>query len=217
VVGPLGTFTTMGFGDRLFLWGVSASLALLVGGLLSETVATVNPQTTRIKHGIRVASGFCVTFPPLLALLAHAEIFPADAPVLSFLKIYLFIVSFAVLFGLMLLLLEPKSADPALPRLYLRLPVVGTARVCRLSVNDHYTEAYMTDGRCHRLLMRFADAMNEMDDVDGFCTHRSHWVPRVSVVSGTRRGRREFIGLRDGTEVPVSKKYRQSVVDAGYL
>ena len=58
-------------------------------------------------------------------------------------------VAFAVLFGLMLLLIEPKTGDAALPRLYARLPVTGTARVSRLSVNDHYTEAYTTDGSCH--------------------------------------------------------------------
>ena len=217
VVGPLGTFTTMGFGVRLFLWGASAGLALILGGLLSEIVATVNPQATRIKHGIWVALGFCVAFPPLLAWAAHVQIFPADAPMLGFFKIYLFIISFAVLFGLMLLLIEPKTVDAALPRLYARLPVTGTARVCRLSVSDHYTEAYMTDGGCHRLLMRFSDAVNEMDNVDGFCSHRSHWVTRASVVSGTRRGTREFIALEDGTEVPVGKTYRQSVVDAGFL
>ena len=109
----------------------------------------------------------------------------------------------------MLLLIEPKTGDAALPRLYARLPVTGTARVSRLFVNDHCSEAYTTDGSCHRLLMQFADAVNEMDNVDGFCTHRSHWVPGTSVVSGTRRGAREFIGLHDGAEVPVSKKIPQ--------
>ena len=84
VVGPLGTFTTLGFGDRLFLWGASAGLVLILGGLLSEIVASVNPEATRIKHGIWVTLGFCVAFPPLLAWAAYVEIFPADAPMLGF-------------------------------------------------------------------------------------------------------------------------------------
>ena len=90
-----------------------------------------------------------MAFPPLLAWAAYVEIFPADAPMLGFFKIYLFIIAFAVLFGLMLLRIEPKTGDAALPRLYACLPVTGTARVSRLSVNDHYTEAYTTDGSCH--------------------------------------------------------------------
>ncbi|MCO4846856.1 MAG: LytTR family transcriptional regulator [Yoonia sp.] len=217
VVGPLGTFTTMGFGERLYVWGVSCGLALILGGFLSEIVATVHPRATRIAHGAWIALGFSMVFPVLITWIGRAKILTANEPLLGYLETKFVIICFAIIFGLMLLLVGPKPEDAKLPRLYARLPKSGSARVCRLTVDDHYTKVYMNDGTCSRLLMRFADAVKEMDDADGFCTHRSHWVSLSYVVSATKRGTREFIDLHDGTQVPISKTYRQAVVDAGFL
>ncbi|MFT5065023.1 MAG: hypothetical protein ACI9TA_000632 [Reinekea sp.] len=207
----------MGIGERLLLWGVSFGLALILGGFLSEAVSTVYPHATRIMHGIWVAIGFSVVFPILITGISRAGILTKKEPVLGYLETNLLILCFTVIFGLMLLLVAPKPKAIKLPRLYDRLPEPGTARVSRLTVDDHYTKVYMSDGTCSRLLMRFADAVNEMDNADGFCSHRSHWVARSYLVSATKRGTREFIALHDGTEVPVSKTYRQAVVDAGLL
>lgn len=206
----------MGLAARLLLWGTSVGLALILGGLLSEIVATVYPRASRTRHGVWVGVGFCLFFPPLITWVSHAECFTSTTPAFGYLQIKLVIICFTILFGLTLLLLGPKTDDLKLPRLYARLPDVGTVRVCRLTVDDHYTEVYMNDGTRHRLLLRFADAVKEMDDTDGFCTHRSHWVSRVCIATTVKNGSREFVRLNDDTEVPVSKTYRQAVVDAGF-
>ena len=75
----------------------------------------------------------------------------------------------------------------------------------------------LSDGDAHRLLMRFKDAVREMDDADGFCVHRSHWVAREAVQSAIKDGQKEFVILTTGDRIPVSKTYRENVVLAGFL
>ena len=96
---------------------------------------------------------------------------------MPFWQIILTIAGFAFTFGSLLPLLTPPAVTQSaenLPRIYARLQDIGGARVARLSVSDHYTNVYLSDGRTQRLLMRFVDAVREMDDTPGFCTYRSH-------------------------------------------
>ncbi|MEL6681129.1 MAG: LytTR family DNA-binding domain-containing protein [Pseudomonadota bacterium] len=102
-------------------------------------------------------------------------------------------------------------------RLYDRLPPDTTASIMRLTVDDHYVEICLDDGTRHRVLMRLADAIREMDGAPGFCTHRSHWVSGNHITRGFKQRNREFVELADGTHVPVSKTYREVVLSAGFL
>ena len=103
------------------------------------------------------------------------------------------------------------------PRLYARLPDVGEQTIIRVTVQDHYVEVWVSDGVPHRLRMRFSDAVNEMDDADGFCVHRSHWIARDALTGAVKVGAKEFAVLTTGERIPISKTYRASVVSAGFL
>ena len=87
----------------------------------------------------------------------------------------------------------------------------------RLTVDDHYVDVYLDDGTQHRVLMRLTDAIREMDGAPGFCTHRSHWVSATHIRRAIKQRNREFVVLNDGTQVPVSKTYREDVLAAGFL
>ena len=106
---------------------------------------------------------------------------------------------------------------PHLPRLYSRLPQIGKARISRISVDDHYTVVYLDDGTSVRLLLRFADSVKEMDETEGFLTHRSHWVAAGYIESAVREGAKEFLVMNCGEKVPVSKTYRANAVHTGLL
>ncbi len=94
-------------------------------------------------------------------------------------------------------------------------PHLGTD-LLHLKMQDHYVEAHTSHG--HELvLMRFRDALREVDRLDGLQVHRSHWVARVAVVDIVRRDRRIFLKLSNDTEVPVSRSYVKGLREAGWL
>ena len=61
------------------------------------------------------------------------------------------------------------------------------------------------------------DAVNEMEPVEGFCTHRSHWVTRAAVKRVERQGNRLYAALINGEMIPVSRKYRENLENAGLI
>ena len=63
----------------------------------------------------------------------------------------------------------------------------------------------------------FADAMAELDGVDGVQVHRSYWVARKAVEGAVRRNGRHYVTLIDGSEVPVSRSYRRNAESAGLI
>ncbi len=96
------------------------------------------------------------------------------------------------------------------PRLLARLPEEAEGPILHLSVNDHYVEVATERGTA-RLLMRFSDALHEIEGLPGARVHRSHWVARDAVVEVRRGGGRTLLVLSNGTEVPVSRAYLDAV------
>lgn len=103
------------------------------------------------------------------------------------------------------------------PRLYRRLSDMTTGTILRLSGMDHHVEVITTEAR-ETLRLRLTDAIGEMDPVEGYCTHRSHWVARAAIeaVDRTQPGK-VFIVLVNGDRIPVSRKYRPDLEAAGIL
>ena len=104
---------------------------------------------------------------------------------------------------------EPRP-EPVRPRLARRLPDDFGYPVLRLSADNHLVEV-IGEGKSHAVRLRFSDAVNEMDPIDGFCTHRSHWVSRAAVVGMERENGQLRVRLSNGDLVPVSRKYRHNV------
>lgn len=109
-----------------------------------------------------------------------------------------------------------QKPEPVMPRLARRLPDGFEGPILRLTVNDHMVEV-ISACEVHRLRMRFADAVNEMEPVEGFCTHRSHWVTHSAVRNIERDGNRLLVVLSNGDKVPVSRKYRVNLEEAGLV
>ena len=109
---------------------------------------------------------------------------------------------------------DPAPAGP--PPLLERLPMAKRGALLALSVEDHYVRVRTTKGE-EMILMRLSDAMKETGDRAGAQVHRSHWVAWDAVADARREGDRAILTLRDGAEVPVSRKYVPVVRDAGLL
>jgi hypothetical protein len=102
------------------------------------------------------------------------------------------------------------------PRLLKRLPVNEPVEVVFLMADDHFVDVHTTAGT-HRLRMRFKDAINEMEGVEGFCAHRSYWFNRAAVVEAIRINNAWRLRLVNGEEIPVSRKFQPNLEAAGVL
>lgn len=110
---------------------------------------------------------------------------------------------------------EAPPAEPARTCAFLRRlpPRLGT-ELTRVSVYDHYVEAHTRRGH-ELILIRFADALAELEGSDGLQIHRSHWVANGAVRRLLRsESRALLVELDDGTRLPVSRS-REAAVRAG--
>lgn len=110
---------------------------------------------------------------------------------------------------------QPDSGSPVVPFLR-RLPSRLGQDLVRVSVYDHYVEAHTRRGH-ELILIRFADALAELEGYDGLQIHRSHWVARVAVRRVVRGEARSLsVELDDGTRLPVSRSREATVREAGF-
>ncbi len=103
---------------------------------------------------------------------------------------------------------QPAIAVPETPgaRLLARLKPQTRGALLHLSVQDHYTLVRTSRGS-ELILLRFSDALREIDGVDGLQVHRSHWVATAFVSRLERADGKLVAVLEDGSEIPVSRTY----------
>ena len=97
-----------------------------------------------------------------------------------------------------------------------RLPDRLGEDLLHLHMQDHYVEVATAKG--HELvLLRFRDALREVESLDGMQVHRSHWVARHAVSGVVRRDGRIFLDLCNGSRVPVSRSFQPVLRQNGWL
>ena len=97
-----------------------------------------------------------------------------------------------------------------LPRLLRRIEPEYQGEIWAITVRDHYVDVQTSLGKVS-LLMRFSDAVEEVDGVPGGQVHRSHWVAWAGVGSVARDGGKVTLQLRNGDQIPVSRVNRNKV------
>ena len=98
-----------------------------------------------------------------------------------------------------------------------RLPMkLKGADLLAIEAEDHYLRLH-TDRGSDLILLRLADAIGELDGIEGARTHRSWWVARSAIVETTRNDGRAILTLKDGSRVPVSRSYAAGLREAGWF
>lgn len=111
----------------------------------------------------------------------------------------------------------PDAAPLARPRFEARLPAhLRGGEILAVSAEDHYLRVHTDRGQA-LILMRLADAVAELEGVEGAQTHRSWWVARNAVTDARRGEGRATLRLRGGIEAPVSRTYARSLREAGWF
>ncbi len=218
LAGPFGTFKTGTFPTVLIYWGLVIWLSILIGNFSRSLVAVLLSDWPISKSEWLVPLVFGLLYTPILLLCGLVIL--GQLAVSFFTPFQLFLIVLTVAYAVLILMrhfrrtftLRGDSAeDPTRPRLMERLDVPCPSLIVRMTVEDHYVIVHLHDGTVRRLLMRFADAVAEMTGLEGFLTHRSHWVARQAVVGLTREGGREVLLLSEGSTVPISRTYRSVI------
>ena len=110
------------------------------------------------------------------------------------------------------------SAAGAAPAKFLeRLPLkLKGAELDAVEAEDHYLRLHTSRGS-DLILMRLADAVTELEGIEGAQTHRSWWVAKAAVVDARRGDGRAVLTLTNGVEAPVSRSYAGALRAAGWF
>lgn len=172
-----------------------------------------------------VVSGAIMTLPMALIVFYAVQIASAHKMPLSALPGFLFtsLVTSIVLTLLSLAIATraaPQAAivaPPAPPRFLERLPLkLRGAEVWAVESEDHYLRLHTSKGQ-DLILMRLADAVVELEGVEGAQVHRSWWVAREAIAEARRGDGRATLTLKDGSEVPVSRTYAKILREQGWI
>lgn len=90
------------------------------------------------------------------------------------------------------------------------------AELYAVSSEDHYVRVHTNCGE-ELILMRFADALKELNSVDGIQTHRSWWVARSGVRDSICQEGKYRLILKSGALAPVSRSYSKVVRERNYI
>jgi len=107
------------------------------------------------------------------------------------------------------------SAEPA--KFLARLPLkLRGADIWAVEAEDHYLRLHTSKGQ-DLILMRLADAIVELEGIEGAQAHRSWWVARDAITGAERGDGRATLTLKDGAQVPVSRTYARLLRERGWI
>ena len=218
LAGPFGTFQWPAWPERAIYWGSMTGLGLALALVLHRGVLHCRARGhARWKCELLFSATFGLAFAPMLfgvtALVVRGV--PHQLP-LELMALTAFAVPVAIL--PLRAVFRPshddplqEARDPQTPRLFDRLAPEQRGELLRVSVRDHYVDVVTSVGKT-ALLMRFADALRELDGLDGMRVHRSHWVADSAVTALTRQRGKVLLRLRDGECIPVSRTYQDGAI-----
>ncbi|MDZ4371940.1 MAG: LytTR family DNA-binding domain-containing protein [Phenylobacterium sp.] len=196
-----------------YLWGATVSRLFFDGGRL---------QTGRPWLDVLLAT-LVMSTPFTLVVWAASTVFFGGRMTLSTLPVFygsVFVVSLAITAINMLI---ERGRHPAThagatpPRFLERLPLkLRGAEVWAVEAEDHYLRLHTSKGQ-DLILMRLADAVAELEGIEGVQVHRSWWVARDAKVAARRGDGRATLTLRDGAQVPVSRTYAGVLRERGWI
>ena len=238
-LGPFGTWSSLTAFDRVVFWSISVGLNWVAAqAVFILTMERFRARRWPVWAGLLLASlitavpGTGAVWVVVAAYLDQRPTLGAGFGVLyTQVAVLHLVIGSAVWYFIERTLLPPDGAgeltagegaahgtsrDAPGAALVARLGARVRGDLLHLRMQDHYVEVH-TDAGKEMLLLRFRDALREVEGLDGMQVHRSHWVARAAVHSVERRAGRVVLRLVNGEEVPVSRSYAPELKDRGWI
>lgn len=213
VLGPFGT-SELAIMPRFMYWAVDITAGwVLVLVLLAFLLR--NPYTDEWPSSVRVGLAVALASLPIGWVVIQVEWAIRGNIVGPIIMLEVFFIC-ALIGGLMnmrvqsRLGLTPKNISPEISNFFKRLPFDLGTDIISLSTQDHYVEVTTAKGSA-LILVRFSDALEELNNHNGVQIHRSHWVTRGAMRSIKRDAGKLVLELIDGRQLPVSRTYSATV------
>ncbi len=230
VAGPFGTFEAMGVAERALYWFVVVSASVLVGYFVQALAVAFAGQDRPVLSDTLSIVLMTGAFAPVVWFISKWFESVSD-PMLGQMYLYVFVIVVFVVIMRRLIFGSAQETTPEAevaavslptepmpqPRLLRRLKPEMQGEILRLQGSGHHVEV-TTDKGSETLRLRLTDAINEMEPVIGYCAHRSHWVTDGSIERVERETNNKLVlVLTNGDRIPVSRKYRPGLEDAGII
>lgn len=224
---------------RYIFWTSTMVVGCLATGLCAPTVwFRVLPHQHRFVHLTLIAA--IISFPVTLVLAAYDHNYGSDwGFYIWWIQYrYVIVISLILVFGGYFVLKaqgridvitteQAVTGDDVIPvtmafkesaesRFLKRLPAkYQSAKLYAVSAEDHYLRIHTSVGE-ELILLRFTDALRELEHVRGMQTHRSWWVANSAVVERTKLQGKTKLLLTSGLLVPVSRTFEKQIKDAEF-
>lgn len=225
-MGPFGTYEAHSLLHRMLYWSSVSAGSIVIGSACYRATRRYVPRSKPVLQDLMMIALTIVFFTPPLWFLTSQLAFrdPTLSPPILRMSYYVAAITLSVCalrriipgfepvgyFG------EKAPEQPEGPRLTRRLSSGFQGPILRISVRDHFVDVISATS-IETIRMRFADAIDEMDTVEGYTTHRSHWVAQAAISGTGREAGKTFLTLTNGDEVPVSRKYKPALEEAGVV
>ena len=153
---------------------------------------------------------------------ANRVLLTSHMPLAGIPMLYGYVLLVCVVLTAINMLLETRraavtSASSKPPKFLERLPLkLRGADVWAIEAEDHYLRLHTSKGQ-DLILLRLADAVAELQGIEGLQVHRSWWVARDAITDAKRGDGRATLTLKDGAEVPVSRTYAGLLRERGWI
>ena len=218
IAGPFGSYGAFTLVERTLFWAPVVGFAVAIASVVRAFVYGTLGEHDTLKGTLISAVLNCVILCPPLYLLISWVIPPIYAGTDQITEIVLLVASMSL--GICALRhtgtpvqpVEEAQTDhqPMPPRLMRRVEPDLRGAIWAISVRDHYVDVITSRGK-FSLLMRFSDAIDEVDCQPGAQVHRSHWVAWDGVALVCREGNKMSLQLKNGHQIPVSRNHRDKV------
>ena len=227
VVGPLGTYNVMPFGQRIAFWILVKTCAwLAIEGtsyIVLKSLGRLIKSTIWLYLIIIVASLPMVWF---LVSFAQFRIYatPISRPDLLLVSqialIITICITVSVNFGFVLIAMKTSYTQKPNdrihqdihPPIFKRLnPELKNAKWLALIAQEHYVLVESDKGN-QLILLGIGQAIKECTPMSGLRIHRSYWIA-LSAIKGSRKEKSKlFIILKNNRELSVSRRRKQSIL-----
>jgi len=220
VAGPFGTFAAQSVFFGMLYWGLVIGLSIVLGLAVKVVLRRLWPRLSAIRTEALATLIFTCVFSPMIWWInslwnggdqvdgiGFGDIFGFVLLISVVLSLFVHIYNGAIVAGV-----GRRTAPVPSPAMALldRLPNDMRGEILALCARDHYVIVFTARGKTE-ILMRLADAIDLLGDLDGVRVHRSHWVNRAAVIAQKRVDGRMFLVLKNDVEIPVSRSYRAEV------